>query len=683
MNKTDPIEGFWTDSKEGSGIYHYFVEGDDGSLCGQRDLEDMSAARQDRKPGRDDCLKCKDIYLEIHAVKPPGPAPPDWTIQSEVDLHMLLYQGKEQQRGNGPHKLAAFRELEALFNRNGTKPKKSKRARCAADHPNPAGFVAKHAVKSPALPFSEDPIHPKEPTPLEIKTMSAKPKALTPAPVETTTAAVEVRSARLFRRYPVNRTIPEEKIKSLSTSIREVGLLQPITARPQMNPETEEEYLEIIMGTCRWLGCLEIDDDYPVPCFIREMSDKDAARIHSIENFQRNDLDEIDQAKDIAHLRESGWDVEEIMEFLGCKKDFVYRRLALLKLDEAGQQAIRDGNLTVQTAAKVVSLPEEQRAKALKAILNPTRSAKALPQDQALDLLEREFVEPAKKEAEWEERRKVILESFPGAKWNSYEDARKVDAYSSGYVRTDREPNWDLLSDAAREEELVVPTWGELAKKHGAPMVIGCNYSGEACTYVDPNPIIEAEKAACSENPNECIFIHEAAVHQAQQDAERRKLEKEAHQHAVTEEQRKVCDLVLSPEGISKTAMGKIVQMCFVEVCETYREISEVGVALGVDMESDDSDDLTDAAISKYLKSKNFTPLEAMGRLQIAAMVAEAHFNYWLETFFESNALKAAAFPALHKEYEEILAKRRKQEEEEKEREAARAAKSKEEEAAA
>lgn len=511
--------------------------------------------------------------------------------------------------------------------------------------------------------------------------MPAKPKPLTAAPNDIRLPAVDYIPAKRFRRYPVNRLITEKDIQDMSASIREEGVLQPITARPLPNPETEEELFEIVMGTCRWLGCLDIDDDYPVPCFVRDLTDKEAARIHSIENFRRKDMDAIDAARDIAHLREQGWKVEEIMEFLGMSKDFVYQRLNLLKLDDDAQQAFRDGDLSIHTALKLISIPEEKRPEALKAVISPTRSAKALPEREALALLESEFIQPEQAAKEWEKRRDAILENHPGAKWNAYEEARKIGSYQSGHVSAERKPGHHLLSDAASAGELVVPTWGELARKHGAPMEIGCDYQDQAGTYVIPEPLIEAEKAACNDTPNECIFEHEAAITQAREDAERRKLEKEAHTQAVADERRKVVDLVLSPDGISKTAMKKIVETCFVTICENYTEIADIGKALGMDDDADGDD--IDAAITKYLRSKSLTPLEAMGRLQLAGLVADGYFPEWLEVFFEANALKAAGFPALHKEYEELVARREQQRKNEEQQAAARAKAQAEQEAAA
>jgi ParB/RepB/Spo0J family partition protein len=664
MSAEEPIEGYWMHPQSISkGVYHFFVEGAEESICGKWRLREMSAGREVRKPGNDDCVKCCEIHQEIFAVKPPAAPEPDWTVKTDPieKTHTLYYQGAPQSTVRGETGHATQKELAVIFNRNGTVPKKQGKARCAADAPNPAKFLEKKAHQSPTLPLE---IESPPATPQPNIAMSAKAKALTPPPVDVATGQVQEFPASQFHRAEDNRVITPEQTAKMSDSIRQVGVLQPITARWITNA-MDVQVLEIVLGECRWRGCLDIDENYPVPCFVRTLSDKDAARIRAIENFQRKDLDEVEEARAIQNLKDTGWTVDEIMNFLGVKKDHIYLRLTLLKLSEEAHQAIRDGNLTLQTAAKLASLPEEQRTDALKAVVTPTHSAKALPERAALDLLDRDFVEPAKRAKEWEKRRDVILENHPGAKWLPYDEARALTSYKSGYVMEESSPAHELLSDAAREGELLVSTWGSLAAKHGAELVIGCNYNDQASAYVLPQPIIDAEKAACTANPNECIFTHEAAIYQAREDAERRKLEEEqrkaeraAHRAELELEEKRLVALILSPDGLTKTAVKKLIDRCHCDILETSVECADLAkifdLSRGEEEDYDAHASRVEAAAAKYLKSKALEPFEAIGRLTFAAYVIGYCCSY--DEVCETIATKAADFPAMHREYQEMLA---------------------------
>lgn len=489
-------------------------------------------------------------------------------------------------------------------------------------------------------------------------------------------AAIEV-PANEFRRYPTNRQIPQSDITKMMESVKDVGVVQPITAREKRDPETKEAYLEIVIGETRWLGCKAISETYPVPVFVKELDDKQAAKIHTIENFQRKDLDEIEEAQAIQNLKDTGWEIDEICKFLGREKTGIYARLALMKLSAEAQTAVREKNITINVAAKLASLPEEQRVAALEALVSPTHAAKSLPEKQALELLDRDFIEPAKISKEWDKRRDVILEHNPGAKWLTHEMAKAMGSWNSGYVRADKSPERDLLSDAARAGELVVPTWGELAKKHGAELVIGCNYSNEAFTYVLPTPLIDAEKAAFSAKPAECIFVHEAAIHEAREASEKRKREQEAHRLTLYSESETLGNLILNPEGLKATACKKLVEMGFYDCLSTYLETDDLARLLGIDPLDEECEKKTDAAVMKYLRSKAFSPFEAMARLQLAQHV---RFGYdVLAIIFEGMGVKRADFPAHYQEYEAMLAARAAEATAEKEREAeAKAAKEKE-----
>lgn len=638
--------------------FHFFLEGDQRCLCGGIDADTVTGDPEVRRPGGMDCSTCAEIYEELYSPKPPAAPAAAWTVKTcPVEHHHTLYfQGKPQSCVRGTAGLATQNELAAIFNRNGTLPK-GKKVRCAADAPDAGKYLAKNAAKStPELSLSQPIKQP--PT-----TMTTKAKPFTSPPVDVAMPPVEEIPASNFRRAADNRTISAEQITKMSDSIREVGVLQPITARRVEDADPLMPQLEIVLGECRWRGCSDIDEHYLVPCFVRKLSDKDASKIRAIENFQRKDLDEIEEARAIQNLKDTGWTVEEITNFLGRKKDHIYQRLTLLRLSDDAHAALREGNISIGTACKLASLPDEQRADALQAVVSPTHAAKSLPERDALRLLDEQFVEPQKRSDEWESRKSAILENYPGAKWLPYAEARKLGAWNSGYTRAENQPAYSLLSDAASAGELVVPTWRELAAKHGAQLVIGCNYGTEAEAYVQPEPLIDAEKTACSEKPNECIFVHEAAVHQARADAERRKLEMQAFMDAVSAERMKLASMVLAPEGMNKTIAKKLVEMSFLDTASGYCEIEEYAGVFGIDMAPEDAVEKTEAAILKYLRTKTLTPFEASARLVTASWIVNAFNRETLcAVLFGSGLAKPADCPCLYEEHSKNVAREAKRE---------------------
>src|ERR1700722_3412777 len=84
----------------------------------------------------------------------------------------------------------------------------------------------------------------------------------------------------------------DSNVEELAASIREKGLLSPLTVRPLADGR-----FEILVGQRRYLACKLVPLD-PVPCLIREgLSDTDAISLSLIENVHRADMHPIDKAK--------------------------------------------------------------------------------------------------------------------------------------------------------------------------------------------------------------------------------------------------------------------------------------------------------------------------------------------------------------------------------------------------
>lgn len=745
-------DGHWGRSDKHPMKFHFFLEGETNCLCGVLLASEITGETEKRRTGGMDCKTCASIREELEAPQPTADPGPDWTVTTDPieGNHVLFYQGKPQSAVRGAGGLATQKELAAIFNRNGTLPKKGKKIRCAADAPSPEKYVAKNAAKSPELPlapaftgrdfaelirylrslFDDSPLgsHPKpaffeevmhafgdvvpseftlfslswlgcltctereqvetflrqpkctaEPdclvdfekekgrlTPAERKqllqitrfvichdstpltstnTMPAKQAATTAQP-ETTELTAILTPASHFVRWPTNREIPSEKVKIMTDSIRKSGIINPIIARTL--PGKPE--LEIIAGETRWKAAKAIDAEFLIPTFIRTLSDKDAAMLHAIDNFQRNDLNPIEQAREIQHMLDTGWNLDEIMERLGLAKDSIYNRLALLKLPEEGQAAFLDGNLSMHTVRKIMSLPEDIRVSAIEAVTSPTHSASPMAEREAVAFLQKRYVLPMEEATAWEEKHTLLTTENPGCQWLKYEQAKDAER---NFCRAGEIPGWRYISDAARSDELVVPTWGELAKKHGSPIYIGMNYQGEAALFVSPDPIVDAEKALMDDKPEECIFTHEKAVQKNRDAAERKKLEQQAHREALAAETKKLQNLILAPDALKATVIKKLVEATVFEVWEFYLEFNELADLFDIpeDTEFAARQKKIEAAVFKYLRSKSFTPFEAMARVHMAGALGGRLNGTEVLAIFDSGACKPAEFPAHHIEY--------------------------------
>lgn len=308
-------------------------------------------------------------------------------------------------------------------------------------------------------------------------------------------------AADLLRRNPHNRQPTDAAVTEMMESIRELGVLQPITARPV--PGEEGNDLEIVMGERRWEACRRIRPDYPVPVMIRELDEKQAARLMAVENFQRKDLDPIEEARAIEHMRETGWTMREISEAVGRGVRMVHTTLKLLDLPPEGIAAIKESSMTIAVGAKIAALPEDLQARAVKDCVEPVASAYALSEREALAMLAERYFEPLKAREAWQSSRGKVENEWPTAKWLEYEDARALCEATSGWESVLNTPAGWLLSSIYTGE---VPKWLELAKRHGAEIRIGCSKAGEALAMVEVEPLVDAEKAAHADAPEDCCF---------------------------------------------------------------------------------------------------------------------------------------------------------------------------------
>ena len=149
----------------------------------------------------------------------------------------------------------------------------------------------------------------------------------------------------------------EEALEELAESIRQLGLIQPITVK-----RDGEKYI-IISGERRWRASEKAGLEQ-IPAYIREVDDTTLHAMALVENIQREDLNAIEISLGMQRLvEECGLTQEALAERLGKKRSTVANYLRLLNLPEEVQFAIKGGIISMGHAKALVAV--ESKAKQL------------------------------------------------------------------------------------------------------------------------------------------------------------------------------------------------------------------------------------------------------------------------------------------------------------------------------
>lgn len=147
------------------------------------------------------------------------------------------------------------------------------------------------------------------------------------------------------------REFDETALKELSESIREIGIIQPITLRKL----TEESY-QIIAGERRYRASL-LAGLKTIPAYIRTADDENVMEMALIENIQREDLNSIEIALAYQHLLEQyELTQERLSERVGKKRTTIANYLRLLKLPAPIQVALQNRTLDMGHARALLAL---------------------------------------------------------------------------------------------------------------------------------------------------------------------------------------------------------------------------------------------------------------------------------------------------------------------------------------
>ena len=146
-------------------------------------------------------------------------------------------------------------------------------------------------------------------------------------------------------------------LEELANSIKQLGLVQPITVR-----QLAEHKFQIIAGERRWRAS-QLAGLTAIPAYIRTIKDENVMELALVENIQREDLNAIEIALAYEHLQEkSGLTQEKVAVRVGKSRVAVTNYLRLLKLPAQVQMALQKKEIDMGHARALLSLnsPSQQ-----------------------------------------------------------------------------------------------------------------------------------------------------------------------------------------------------------------------------------------------------------------------------------------------------------------------------------
>ncbi len=162
----------------------------------------------------------------------------------------------------------------------------------------------------------------------------------------------------------------EEALQELASSIRELGIIQPITVK-----RDGERYI-IISGERRWRAS-QIAGLESMPAYIREADDENLHAMALVENIQRQDLNAIEIALGMQRLiEECGLTQEAMADKVGKKRSTVSNYMRLLTLPAEVQLALKEGLITMGHAKAIAGIDAKRQVWALKRCIKKALSVR-------------------------------------------------------------------------------------------------------------------------------------------------------------------------------------------------------------------------------------------------------------------------------------------------------------------
>jgi len=166
--------------------------------------------------------------------------------------------------------------------------------------------------------------------------------------------------------YQPRKIFEQKALQELSDSIKQYGVLQPITVRL-----VKGYFYELIAGERR-LRASKLAGLLSIPAIIMDITDKDSAVIAMIENLQRQDLNYIEEAEGyIKLMKEHNFTQDMLSKRVGKSQSTIANKIRILKLPDRVRNRLLANNLSERHARALLKLSdEEEQLKVLKSIVD-------------------------------------------------------------------------------------------------------------------------------------------------------------------------------------------------------------------------------------------------------------------------------------------------------------------------
>jgi len=173
--------------------------------------------------------------------------------------------------------------------------------------------------------------------------------------------------------YQPRKEFAEKPLLELSQSIKEYGLIQPITVR-----KMADGFYELIAGERRLRACKMAGMEV-IPALVKESQEEDLAVLAMVENLQRENLHYLEEAMGFFSLiTDHGFTQEELARKIGKSQSTIANKLRLLKLPNEVKELLRNSQLTERHSRALLRLSDKsQQLRVIHEIIEKGLSVKA------------------------------------------------------------------------------------------------------------------------------------------------------------------------------------------------------------------------------------------------------------------------------------------------------------------
>jgi len=194
-------------------------------------------------------------------------------------------------------------------------------------------------------------------------------------------------------RFQARQSFDEEKLRELSESIKEHGVVQPVVVR-----QNESGKYELVAGERRWRASRLLGME-TIPAIIKDYSAKELTAVSLVENIQRQDLNPMEEARAYQLLlKEFSLSQEELAKRLGKSRPFIANMVRLLSLEPEVQKMVEAGSLSMGHARALLSLKSFRQITAAETVVEKGLSVRQT-EELVKNLLEEKIDETPETEA--------------------------------------------------------------------------------------------------------------------------------------------------------------------------------------------------------------------------------------------------------------------------------------------